>query len=379
MVKAANGQGSLRYNKERKRYEMRVTIDGARRKVVGKTQAEAKDRADELRRNAEIGGGLPAEVTVGRFLEHWSNDVLPNADVSPVTIDGYRRIVRLYIVPTVGRIRLDQLTPAHVRTMLSKLRDQNLSPNTLRQVRSVLRRALRTAEADELVTRNVAAIVDGVKVGRPKGRTLTPEQARALLSAAPEYEYGALLTVLLATGLRKGEALALTWPSLDLDSTPATLTVSQSLKIAADHSTYIDEPKTPGSRRRLHLPAAVVDVLRAHRARQAAQRLEFGEGWGGEWVDLDLVFTSSVGTPLDPHRVARGIKSIAVDVLGEPWTPHEMRHTAASLLLAQNVPLKTVSEMLGHSSIRVTADVYGHLLEPAKTEAADAMTLALFS
>lgn len=358
---------------------MRVTIDGKRRKVTGKTQAEATERADQLRRNASVGGGLPAEITVARFLEHWTTDVLPNADVSQVTVDGYRRIVKLYLVPTIGRVRLDQLTPAHVRKMLTRLRDQGLSPNTLRQARSVLRRALRTAEADELVTRNVAAIVDGVKVGRPKGRTLTPEQARTLLSAAPGYEYGALVTVLLATGLRKGEALALTWPSLDLDASPATLTVSQSLKIAANHTTYIDDPKTSGSRRRLHLPGPVVDILRTHRAAQARDRLEFGEGWGGKWAAMDLVFTSSIGTPLDPHRVARAVKSMTRDVLGEEVTPHRLRHTAASLLIAQNVPLKTVSEMLGHSSIRVTADVYGHLFEPAQTAAADAMETALWA
>jgi integrase len=93
----------------------------------------------------------------------------------------------------------------------------------------------------------------------------------------------------------------------------------------------------------------------------------------------DLVFTSPIGTPLDPHRVGRAVKSITTEAVGEPWTPHEMRHSAASLMLAQGVPLKTVSETLGRSSIRVTADVYGHLLEPAKTEAADAMDRVLFS
>jgi integrase len=378
MVKAANGQGSLRYNKERKRWEMRVTIEGTRRKVTGKTQAEAKDRADALRKNATIGPGLPAEVTVARFLEHWSTEVLPLADVSQVTVDGYQRIVRLYITPIIGKVRLDQLTPAHVRKMLATLKQQGLSPNTMRQARSVLRRALRTAEADEMVTRNVAAIVDGVKQDPPNGRTLTPEQARTVLSAAQGHEYGALLTVLLSTGLRRGEALGLTWPALDLDSTPATLTVARSLKIAADHTTYLDQPKTTGSRRRVHLPAPVVDVLRSHRVTQSAQRLAFGEGWGGKWADEDLVFTSSIGTPLDPHRVSRAVKSITRGAIGEAWTPHEMRHSAASLLIAQNVPLKTVSEMLGHSSIRVTADVYGHLLEPAKTEAADAMGAVLW-
>jgi integrase len=122
----------------------------------------------------------------------------------------------------------------------------------------------------------------------------------------------------------------------------------------------------------------VVDVLRQHRARQNAQRLAFGEGWGGKWATLEPVFTSTVGTPLDPDRVNRDVQRLA-DLAGlGRWTPHELRHSTASILLAQGVPLKVVSETLGHSSIRVTADVYGHLMEPAKAEASDAMTAALW-
>lgn len=377
-MKRSNGSGSISYNRDRKRYEVRLTIDGRRRKVVGKTQDEAWERADLLRRSTDVSVTLPPEVTVGRFLNYWLTEVLPDADLSQVTRDGYERMCRLYLVPTLGRIRIDQLTPQHVRSMMRKLREQGLSPNTIRQARSVLRRALRTAEADGLVTRNVAKIVDGVKVGRSSGRTLTPEQARKLLDGARGHECGALLTVLLSLGLRKGEALGLSWPDLELDATPPTLTVTKSVKKTSNGALYIDEPKTTGSVRRLHLPAPTVDVLRAHRIEQAEQRLAFGPGWGGDWARYDLVFTTSIGTPMDPDRVNRMIKSLTTELLGEPASPHVMRHTAASLLLAQNVPLKTVSEMLGHSSIRVTADVYGHLLEPARTEAADAMTEALW-
>ena len=377
-MKNANGQGSLRYDAERKRYELRVTIDGQRRKVTGKTQEIVKDRADALRRNAALGPGLPAEMSLGRFLDYWLAEVLPLADVTAVTCDGYERIVRLYVKPTIGRVRLDQLEPHHVRSMLTRLREQGLAANTQRQARSVLRRALRTAETDGLVTRNVARLVDGVKVGRPQGRTLTPDQARTLLTAAHGDEYGALVAVLLSVGIRKGEALALSWSDLDLEVVPATLTVEKSVKKSADGSLYIDEPKTAGSRRTVHLPAPVVEILRSHRVDQSRQRLAFGHGWGGGWLSYDLVFTSSVGSPLDPDRVNRTIKKMTTDAIGEPWTPHEMRHSCASLLLAQGVPLKTVSETLGHSSIRVTADVYGHLLEPARTEAADAMAAALW-
>jgi integrase len=377
-MKRANGQGSIRYDKERKRYELRVTIDGARRKVTGKSQAEVNDRADMLRRNAELGPGLPAEVTVSRYLEHWIAEVLPLADLAQTTRDQYERMARLYVIPAIGRRRLDQLAPADVRSMLARLTDQGLSPATMRQARSVLSRALRTAEVDGLVARNAARLVDGIRQANKEGRTLTPADARTLLSASHGHEYEALVYVLLSLGLRKGEALGLSWADIDLDATAPKLTIRRALKKDARERTYLDEPKTSRSRRTIHLPGTLVEVLRRHKVRQAEQRLAFGEGWGGRWSDEDLVFTTSIGTALDPNRVNRQVQAIAVEAGLGRWTPHELRHSAASLLIAQGVPLKTISEMLGHSSIRVTADVYGHLFDDARAEVATAMESALW-
>ena len=382
--KRANAEGSLYYRTDRKRWEARITVDHkpdgtpVRRTVVGKTRADALERLDSLRRSLAAGPGLPAEVTVGRYLRHWVQDVLPLADITQTTAEGYERNARLYVIPHLGNVRLDHLTPAHVRTMLTKLRGEGLSPNTIRLARSTLRRALRTAEADGLIAKNPAALVDGVKQKTREGRTLIPDQARALLAAADGTELHALVTVLLSLGLRKGEALALSWGDVDLDASPASLHVRLALKKAANGAAYLDEPKTNGSRRTVHLPPPVVDVLRRHRAAQVAQRLAFGEGWGGKWAENDLMFTTPIGTPLDPDRVNRDVQALArLAGLGK-WTPHELRHSAASILLAQGVSLKVVSETLGHSSIRVTADVYGHLMEPAKAEAAEAMTSALW-
>ncbi|CAN5787434.1 site-specific integrase [soil metagenome] len=399
--KRANDLGGLRHNRARHRWEATITLasevvgfdeieqpDGTirrkpryrqkRRTVTGRTQAEAIERLDALRTALAAGPGLPAEVTVGRFLEHWIHEVLPLTDVATTTADGYASIVRLYIVPTVGRRRLDQLSPADVRSMLTRLRDQGLSPNTQRLARAVLRRALRTAESDGLVTRNVAALVDGVRLTKGTGRTLTPEQARTLLMAADTYPYAALVTVLLSLGVRKGEALGLSWSDVNLDGSPATVTIRRGLKIDARGGLYVDEPKTPGSRRTIHLPPPLVEVLRRHRATQAAHRLTFGPGWGGHWAPLDLVFTTSIGTSLNPSKVNREVQAITEAAGLGRWTPHEMRHSAASILIGAGVPLKVISEMLGHSSIRVTADVYGHLLEPARAEAADAMGAVLW-
>lgn len=387
--KSANGEGSIYYRRDRKRWEGSLTVgtttDGrpSRRTVTGRTRAEVIDRMANLRRSIEAGPGLPAEVTVGRWLNHWLLEVLPLTDTAPTTRDNYADVVRLYVEPTIGRVRLDQLQPAHVRSMLARLRDQGLSSNTQRAARSVLRRSLRAAEVDGLVTRNVAALVDGVRVQQPEGRTLTPDQARDLLAAVRGDRHEALVVLLLSLGLRRGEALGLGWDDLQLDREQPTLTVRRALKKVkrtADRPArlVLEEPKTATSRRTVHLPQPTADLLRRHRAGQAAERLAYGTGWGAEWAAVNLVFTTTIGTAVDPDNFAKALGRITVAAGLGTWTPHELRHSAASLLIAQGVPLKVVSETLGHSSIRVTADVYGHLLEPAKVEAAAAMTTALW-
>lgn len=391
--RAANGQGERpRWNPDRKRYEARLTIglravelddgttrtEAVRRMVTAPTQEELATKLDALRRAIAAGPTLAADPTVAEWLDHWLHEVLPHTDVAATTRDNYERVVSLYIEPHVGRLKLAKLAPADVRRMIARLDADGKSPNTQRLARSVLRRSLRAAQVDGLVARNVAALADGVRLGRStKGRTLTPDQARALLSTAAGGRYEALVTLLLALGLRRGEALGLSWSDVELERTPATLTVARALKKDARGALYLDDPKTIGSRRTLHLPGFVVDALRRQRAQQAADRLAFGAGWGGPWLAEELVFTSTIGTPVDPDNFRREFSRLTEQAGLGHWTPHELRHSAASLLLANGVPLKEISEALGHSSIRVTADVYGHLLEPARASVADAMTKAL--
>jgi integrase len=181
--KNSNGAGSIYKDKTSERWVGAITIGlndagrPIRRKVTGKTQDDVRDRLERLRRSTELDATLPADITTGNFLDYWLTEVLPGTDISQITRDGYERMVRLYLKPTIGKVRLDKLEPHHVRRMMAKLQDQpvkvakgqpprTISPNTIRQARSVLRRALRTAMADGLVTRNVAQIVDGVRVGR---------------------------------------------------------------------------------------------------------------------------------------------------------------------------------------------------------------------
>ena len=180
----------------------------------------------------------------------------------------------------------------------------------------------------------------------------------------------------LALGLRRGEVLGLAWSDLALDGDAPTLTVRRQLRRGRKGTgVALGEVNTAGSRRTLHLPAQVVDVLRAHRRRQAGERLSRGEAWRDE---NGLVFTTPLGTPVDPDNFKHYVSKLCRDAGLGHWSPHELRHSCASLL-AMGVPLEVVSETLGHSSIRVTKDVYGHMLPAARAAAAEAMGRALWA
>jgi integrase len=217
-----------------------------------------------------------------------------------------------------------------------------------------------------------------VKLTRPAGRSLSPNQARQLLAHVQGDRLEAAYTVALALGLRAGELLALAWPDLDLDGTPARLTVNHGVTRIRGEGLVRADTKTAGSRRTLHLPPQVVSALRSHRASQAAEHLVIGSAWPADPLGADLVFRTELGTPLDPdnfrHHVYRTTEAAGIG----RWTPHELRHSAASLLIAQGIPIEVVSDLLGHSSIKVTADVYGHIFAKSKADAAAAMGEALW-
>lgn len=399
MAKNRNGTGTIRENKARKRWEGRVTVgltlDGKpiRKMVTGPTAKATALRMAETQRAAENGVTITrSDLTVSAFMRMWLDD-LPGT-IAQSTERQYRDVARLYVVPHLGRKHLRTLAPKDVAKMLRDLEDEGRSANTRRLARSVLRRALRWGENEGMLTRNVAALANGVKVGASNGRTLTAEQARTLLAAVNDHRLEAAFTVALSLGLRRGELLALSWEDVDLDADPATLTVDKNLTRVPGGGLVRSETKTAGSRRTVHLPAPVVASLRRHRTRQLEERLLVGQDWPDTPLGADLVFRTPLGTPLDPNNFRQAVYKVTREAFtpederptqpGDKWpttyqwSPHELRHSAASLLIAQGVPMKLVSELLGHSSIRMTADVYGHLFDEAGAVAADAMTAALW-
>lgn len=365
----SNGDGSL-YHDPRGHWTAVVMVGGRRIKRTGATRTEALRRLRLAKASASL--GLPVgsgNVTVREFLELWLVQ-LPGT-VAGRTEESYRHAVRFYLIPRIGKHRLTKLSPSQVTGMLASMEAEGYSANTRRIARSTLRRALRMAERDGLIARNVAALAPGPRMEKKAGRTLTPAEARVLLEAARSDRLEAGWVTMLACGLRRCEMLGLAWEDVDLDA--GTLRVCRSL-VRVKGTLILGETKTAGSRRTLYLPEEVVDVLRRHKARQAAERLAAGE----TWRHCGLVITTEIGTPYDPDNYRRKLSSLTTRAGLGHWSTNELRHSAASLMLAMGVPLKVVSETLGHSSIRLTADVYSHLLAPARREAAEAMGRVLW-
>lgn len=386
--RASNGKGSVYFEAGRRTWRGEVTIGldhqgkPLRRRERFATEAEAEAFvtqelaacAERERRGIILADTSAKAWTVSAWLDLWLTELLPGT-VEPGTIDNYRRVTRLYIVPKLGRLQLARLQPADVTGMVRAMADDGLSTNTQRLARSVLRRALRRAEVEGLVLRNVAALADGVKLTHREGRTMTPLQARRLLAEASGDRLEAAYALALTCGLRRGELLGLRWADIDLDA--GRLTVRGALK-RIDGRLTVEDTKTRSSRRTVHLPGPVVKALRQHEALQAVERATAADEWSSDPAFSGLVFTTPFGRAIDGRNFAHYL-SLLTEAAGlGHWTPHELRHSAASILLAMGVPLKVVSETLGHSSIRITADVYGHLLEPAKAEAATAMDEALY-
>jgi integrase len=344
-----------------------------RRAVSGRTMAVARERLDKVRRDLEQGIGLKrgSPKTLAAYAAVW----LPalRQRVRPSTWRSHEQYLRLYVLPAIGGAALAQLTPTSVERMTAAMIGRCLSATTARGARTTLRMILRDAERDGIVVRNVAALARPPRLVRHELRVLTAAETRHFLEGTVNDDLGPLFAVAATTGLRQGEVLGLRWQDVELTGTAPTLTVNRSLARTAD-GYELAEPKTARSRRTLDLAPVAVAALRRQRTRQKEARLAVGDLWQDTRA---LVFTDQLGRALRGANVTH----VFSDSLARHGLPHvrfhDLRHGAASMLLAQGVPLKVVSETLGHSGIAVTADTYAHLDRAQRREAADAIERAI--
>lgn len=374
MSRRGPGEGTV-YRRKDGRWEGTLylgSVAGKRvkRSFYGKTRKEVVQKLDAARRQTEQGLPLaPERQTLTSYLEQWLEDAA-RLRVRERTFVGYETIVRRHLIPAIGQLRLTRLGPQHVQAMLAKKIEEGLAPRTVQSIHAVLRMALNDALRWELVQRNVAALVTPPRSEQSDVLTLSSEQARRLLDAAERDRLGALFSVALALGLRRGEALGLRWGDVAFER--GTLRVERSLQRVGG-ALRLTEPKTSRSRRTIALPAPAASSLRAHRARQLEERLQAGS----EWQDDDLVFTTQFGTPLDPRNVSRAFHKLLARTGLPRMRFHDLRHTCASLLLAQNVHPRVVMETLGHSRISTTMDLYSHVAPEVQRDAAVGMERAL--
>lgn len=344
-----------------------------RRTVSAKTEGECRRKLQALRQQHSQ-GALPKERdTLAGFVERWL--AATAAGVRPSTHRRYAQLLRVHVLPTLGRKRLDALRPDDVQAVLGRLLlapargkpGATLSPRTVRHVHTVLHTALAAAVKWGDVARNVADLVDPPRVSKPESYTPTPAECARLIAAAAGDSLAALVGLAVYTGARQGELLGLQWGDVDFDK--GTLAIRRSL-MQPPHGGVPEygPPKTERSRRTLTLPPEALAALRQQRSRQLEQRMLVGP----EYRDYGLIFATALGTPYIARNVGRTWKRLLAAAGLPPGVRfHDLRHAAATNSLQANIPLKVVSERLGHSTLAITADLYTHRVASLEADAAE--------
>jgi integrase len=340
--------------------------DGGRKYVYGQSREEVRRKLNSTIHALESGTYSDAKgLTVGEFLDQWLEEVA-RPRVRPWTYSGYEVHVRLHLKPIIGRIRLDKLSPMHVQQMMNRKLTEGLRPKSVRYIRGTLRTALSHAQQFGLISSNPAAIVRSPRVEQYEIQPFTADEARLLLQSVKGHRLEALYSVALTMGLRQGEALGLRWTDVDLEL--GYIRVSKQLQ-RIDGQLQLVEPKTARSRRTIAMPATIVEALRAHRGRQDIDRRQAGS----KWDEHGLVFAGPNGKPLDGTAVTKQFHR-HLDHAGLPQRRfHDLRHSCATLLLAQGVSPRVVMDVLGHSQIGLTMNTYAHVVPELRREAADRM------
>jgi len=345
MKRRDKGNGTLR-KRDDGTWEGRIDLgsdpNGKRRRtsVYGKTKGEVQQKIKALLAQQEQGVNLAApRQTVAQFLAYWFEHHITRT-AKPSTHRSYEQVMRLYLVPHIGHIQLDKLTPGHVQQMLNALGDTDLSARTVQYALTVLQGALKVAVRQGYVARNVAQFVDPPSVPRFQGQALSPDQAHTLLAQVEGHRLAALYHVAVLRGLRQGELLALRWSDIDWDA--GTLRVAES--------------KSNAGRRTIPLGSALVERLREHwRWQQEERHIQ-----GMCWREHGLVFPSTVGTPLSARNLVRHFKE-TLRAAGLPDVRfHDLRHTALTRLAENGAPPAVVQAIAGHTTPGLALQVYTH-------------------
>ena len=367
MAKRANGEGYIGRRKDGSGWGGYLTLGydangkQQRRYFSAKTQAEAREKLQTLvaERNS---GNISTEVLslaayLDRWLEHKQRDVKFN------THRSYEMTARVHVKPHLGKIQLDKLTPLSIEQMVSALLAAGRSAKVALGCVKLLRTALAQAVRWQLVGRNVAQLVKPPKHNVKEMHAWTPDEASRFLAVARSHRLYALFYLALTTGMRRGELLGLKWESVNVLT--GMLIVQHNL-IDRVSSVTLESPKTRASRRTISLSPDTVEVLQGHRHSQWLAQCQLGAAW----QEHGMVFPSDTGTLMFPSNLSRIFRRLCIQAKVPVIRLHDLRHTAASLLIRANVPPKVVADRLGHTDPGFTLRVYAHVYEEQRRAAA---------
>jgi integrase len=371
-----NGEGTI-YERKNGTYAATFSIEGGKRKTLyAKTYKEAQEKLKKALYEQQQGTLVTAaQQTVAHFLTDWLEHTQKQS-VRPRTYERYEEMVRLHILPVLGRHKLQSLSAQHVQAFYAKKLQEGLSAMTVMSLHNLLHKALETAVKWNLVAKNVCNVVSPPRRQRFEVTPLTLEQIQKLLAAVEGHRLEALFKLAIATGMRRGELLGLKWQDIDLAR--GTLQVRRILSripsILGGKGYEEAEPKTQKSRRTILIAPFALQALKEHALRQLEEKKKAGTSW----QEHDYVFSTSRGTHLNPTRdVLDQLKALLKKADLPAIRFHDLRHSAATLLLSLGVHPKVVQEILGHSQITMTMDIYSHVLPGMQQEAMSRLNAAL--
>ena len=366
MARRKYGEGSV-FQRRDGRWIASIRLENGKKKLIYcKSEKDAYATLRKALHEKERGELLTGpQQTLKMYLEQWLEQAHKLSTIRTSTYNTYRIVIYKHVIPLLGHIQLQRLTPQQIQSFYAKKLDEGLSAKRVRGFHAVLHRALENAVKWNLVARNVCDLVTPPLPQRHEIQTLTPDQVQRLLQAAREHKLEALLTVAVATGMRRGELLGLHWQ--DIDFKTRSIYVRRSVGRIGKFGIVESEPKTQRSRRKITLPTFVIDTLKRHQEHQQEMRAKAG----ALWRETGIVFCSIYGSYLESSNLHDDFKRLLVKAELPNIRFHDLRHSAATILLGMGVHPKIVQELLGHSNISMTMDIYSHVLPSMQQETMD--------
>lgn len=368
--KRGNGEGSISKWKDGWRGRITLGRDPETGKLktkafYGKTRKDVSDKmAEALAQLHEGNYTEPNKKTVGEYLDEWLSTIKPSVKLT--TWESYAIQVRKHIKPAIGHLKLQQLQTRHIQKLINnKIQEGHLTVRSIKYIHVVLNNALEQAIKEQLIKFNPAVAAKLPKQEKKEVEALTIEQVKAFLAKAKETRHYTAYLVELATGLRRGELLALRWKNIDLEA--GNLQIKENLVVVKGGAIF-QEPKTKSSKRDINLPPHINAELKKHKKVQAEERLRLGD----QYKNNDLVFCRKDGDPLHPRSFSEHFEKLVRKLQAEGFPKisfHGLRHTFATLALQVGVEAKTLQDILGHSTINITLDFYSHTTQIMREEA----------